>query len=226
MDEIQPGAVTVASAVRVAAEQLLAAFALTALSPLLALVALAIKLDDGGPVFYSQLRIGKNLRPFRLWKFRSMVRGADRLGSLTGPSDPRTTRVGDLLRRSKLDELPQLFNVLRGEMQLVGPRPEVERYVSLFRAQYEVLLQGRPGITDPASLLYREEEKLFDGPSLEEQYVSQFLPDKLRISLEYQRQRSTWSDFVVLLRTVSPFFKPARKTAGSLNDVIPNKLSQ
>jgi lipopolysaccharide/colanic/teichoic acid biosynthesis glycosyltransferase len=181
-----------------------AAFGLTLLSPLLALAALAIKLDDGNQVFYSQIRVGKDFRLFKLVKFRSMAPGADRYGLLTAPGDSRLTRVGRFLRKYKLDELPQLFNVLKGEMQLVGPRPEVERYVRLFRADYSVLLQDVPGITDPASISYRNEEKLFHAERIEDQYVSQILPDKLRTSLKYQQERNFFSDIRILLQTLFP----------------------
>lgn len=172
------------------------------LSPLFCVIALAIKLEDGGPVFYRQLRIGKGFQPFRIWKFRSMITGADRSGSLTAPEDARVTRVGLWLRRLKLDELPQLFNVLIGDMQLVGARPEVDYYVNMFRAEYAVILQDRPGITDPASLAYRNEERVFSVSRMEEQYVQEILPAKLKLSLEYSQRRSFLSDLGVLLRTV------------------------
>ena len=189
---------------RYAFDVVAAAIGLILLSPLLALIALAIKLDDGEAVFYSQARVGKDFRIFKLVKFRSMAPGADRSSLLTSPADSRLTRVGRFLRRYKLDELPQLFNVMKGEMQLVGPRPEVERYVYLFRADYSALLQEPPGITDPASISYRNEEKLFHADQTEEQYVSQILPDKLRISLEYQKQRNFFSDIRTVLETLFP----------------------
>ncbi len=172
------------------------------LSPLLCGIALAIKFDDDGPVLYRQVRMGRNLRPFRVFKFRSMVPGADRDGLLTAPGDPRTTRVGRWLRRYKLDELPQLFNVLNGDMQLVGARPEVEKYVQMFRPQYAVILQERPGITDPATLAYRHEDQMFSTTRMEEQYVEEILPAKLKRSLDYQKQRSLLSDVQILLRTL------------------------
>lgn len=193
---------------------------LTLLSPVLALAALAIKLDDGDAVFYSQTRVGRDFRLFKLVKFRSMAPGADRSGLLTAPGDSRITRVGRFLRKYKLDELPQLFNVLKGDMQLIGPRPEVERYVCLFRADYSVLLEDPPGITDPASISYRNEEKVFNGEPIEEQYVSQILPDKLRISLAYQQRRNWFSDVWVLLQTLfcsqSSLHKPC---SGALRDI-------
>ncbi len=178
---------------------------LLALSPLFALIAIAIKCDDGGPVFYLQRRVGRGFQPFRLVKFRSMTVGADQAGLLTAPSDARVTRCGRLLRRYKLDELPQLWNVIQGDMQLVGPRPEVEAYVCQFRDEYSVLLNEPPGITDPASLLYRREEEIFVSGQMERQYVSQILPDKLRLSLEYQHRRCLSSDCRILLETILNF---------------------
>jgi lipopolysaccharide/colanic/teichoic acid biosynthesis glycosyltransferase len=179
-----------------------AALGLVLLSPLLGAIALAIKFDDGGPVFYTQHRIGKNFRHFRVFKFRSMLVGADRDGLLTAPGDSRLTRIGRWLRRYKLDELPQLFNVVKGDMQLVGARPEVERYVRMFRPQYELILQDRPGVTDPATLAYRREDQIFSASRMEQQYVEEILPAKLKLSLDYQRQRSFLSDVGILLRTV------------------------
>src|SRR6266478_4670896 len=128
-----------------------AAAGLVLLSPLFAVIALAIKLNDGdGSVFYLQPRVGKDSREFYLIKFRSMVSGADRHGLLTVTEDPRVTSVGHFLRKYKLDELPQLINVLKGDMRLVGPRPEMKRYVDMFPSEYQALLQDLPGITDPA----------------------------------------------------------------------------
>lgn len=179
-----------------------AAVGLLILSPLFGLIAMAIKYDDGGPVFYLQDRVGRDFRHFRVCKFRSMVTGADRHGLLTSHRDSRLTRIGRLLRRYKLDELPQLFNVLAGDMQLVGARPEVERYVQMFRAQYAVILQDRPGITDPATLAYRREEQILSASGIEQQYLGEILPAKLKLSLDYQRQRTFRSDLEILLRTV------------------------
>jgi len=171
------------------------------LSPLFCMIAMAIKLDDGGPVFFRQIRVGRNFRPFLLCKFRSMVAGVEQGGLLTFPSDSRLTRVGRWLRRYKLDELPQLFNVLNGDMQLVGARPEVERYVQIFRSEYAVLLQERPGITDPASLAYRREEEIRSASRMEDQYVNETLPAKLKLSLDYQARRTFLTDIGILLKT-------------------------
>jgi lipopolysaccharide/colanic/teichoic acid biosynthesis glycosyltransferase len=165
---------------------------------------LAIKWDDQGPVFYLQRRIGKNFRPFALIKFRTMVVGADKTGLLTSAHDDRITRVGRFLRRYKFDELPQLINVLKGDMQFVGPRPEVERYVEMFRPQYAILLEEKPGITDPASLAYRHEERALAATSdvSERIYISQVLPHKIRLSTEYQQCRTAYSDLRVVLQTI------------------------
>jgi lipopolysaccharide/colanic/teichoic acid biosynthesis glycosyltransferase len=130
-----------------------------------------------------------------------MVTGADQGVLLTAPADSRVTRVGRLLRRYKLDEIPQLFNVLAGDMQLVGARPEVERYVQMFRLQYAVILQDRPGITDPASLTYRHEDQILSADGIEQQYVREILPAKLELSLDYQQRRSFLSDLRILVRT-------------------------
>ncbi|HUO24473.1 MAG TPA: sugar transferase [Candidatus Aquilonibacter sp.] len=188
-----------------------AATGLLIFSPVFAVAALAIKRDDGGPVFYAQPRVGQGLRTFRLLKFRSMVCDADRAGLLTAPADPRITRAGRVLRKYKLDELPQLWNVLKGDMQLVGIRPEVRRFVEAYREEFAVLLREPPGITDPASLAYRHEEALLSPECMEEQYLSQILPDKLRLSLNYQQRRNFFSDLVVLLATV--LFLPVPKRA-------------
>ena len=180
-----------------------AAAGLAILSPLLAVIALAIKFQDGGPVFYSQWRVGRRFRPFRLYKVRSMVVGADRLGRpLTAPQDSRLTPLGPLLRRYKLDELPQLLNVLKGDMQMVGARPEVDRYVSLFPEEYSTLLRDRPGITDPASVAYRHEDQLFRSGDVEKEYIERILPAKLKISLDYACCRSLASDLMVILSTL------------------------
>lgn len=180
-----------------------AGLGLLLLSPLLCLITAAIKFDDGGPVFYRQDRVGRGFCRFRICKFRSMVPGSDRGSLLTAPEDPRLTRLGRWLRRYKLDELPQLFNVLRGEMQLVGARPEVERYVKMFLPQYALILQDRPGITDPASLAYRREDQILSAASMEQQYVQTILPAKLQLSLAYQARRTFLSDVGILLRTVT-----------------------
>jgi lipopolysaccharide/colanic/teichoic acid biosynthesis glycosyltransferase len=179
-----------------------AAAGLALLAPLFALIALAIKLDDGGPIFYSHARIGKGFRDFRLFKFRSMIFRPTEGSTVTAPQDARVTRVGRFLRKYKLDELPQLLNVLKGEMQLVGARPQMRKFVDIFHDEYEELLQSTPGITDPASLYFRNEELFFHAGSIEEQYVTRIMPMKLQISVKYSRTRTFMSDIEILFRTV------------------------
>jgi lipopolysaccharide/colanic/teichoic acid biosynthesis glycosyltransferase len=190
-------------------DTLCATAGLACLVPLFVAIALAIKLDDGGPVLYSQYRVGKGLRKFRLLKFRSMFTGCAEGSFLTAPRDARVTRVGRFLRRYKLDELPQLVNVLKGEMQLVGVRPQVEKFVDIFPDEYGELLQWPPGITDLASLSFRHEELLFLENSIEEHYIAKILPIKLEIALKYSRTRTFFSDLEILFRTVLGFESPS-----------------
>jgi len=180
------------------------AFGLVILSPILIVAAIAVKLGSPGPVFFRQIRTGKDLRPFLIFKFRTMVNRAPRLGGpITASGDPRITKIGRMLRATKLDEIPQLLNVLAGDMSLVGPRPEDPRFVRLFKSEYRELLRGRPGITDPASLKYRNESDLLaHSRHPEREYVRRILPAKLRISLAYARRATTISDLAIIFRTI------------------------
>ncbi len=177
---------------------------LTLLTPLFAVVAVAVKLGDGGPVFFRQQRVGKNGVVFTILKFRSMRVDADQKGRLiTIGNDQRITPIGRILRNSKLDELPQLINVIRGEMSLVGPRPMVARYTDLFTSEQREVLDLMPGITDPASLVYRHEQRYLARYADPEQvYIQKVLPHKLQINLQYARRASIWTDAVVILRTL------------------------
>ena len=180
-----------------------AALGLLVLSPLLLLIALMIKRDSAGPVFYLGRRVGQHGRLFRLYKFRTMIAAADRMGpGITRANDERVTRVGRFLRHYKLDELPQLINVLKGEMNLVGPRPEDPRYVSNYSAEQRRLLRARPGITSPASLHFRREESLLKGSNWEQTYVEHILPRKLAMELAYLEERSLWRDLRLILLTI------------------------
>ncbi len=174
------------------------------LSPLFAMISLAILAAEGTPVLFRQERIGHRGKPFRMLKFRTMVRDADQLGRpLTVGRDARVTRIGYWLRKSKLDELPQLINVLRGQMSLVGPRPEVPAFVALYAPEHRKVLDLIPGITDPASITYRDESELLaSGPDPELTYVKTIMPDKIRINLEYAKHATLWSDIRVLIRTL------------------------
>jgi lipopolysaccharide/colanic/teichoic acid biosynthesis glycosyltransferase len=173
------------------------------LSPLLAAIAVAIKIFSPGPVCYRAMRAGKDGTPFRLYKLRTMVPGAEQSGpGITVAGDRRITRIGRFLRGMKLDELPQLLNVLKGDMSLVGPRPEDPRYLAFYTAEQRRLLRVRPGITSPASLYYRREAALLSESDWERVYVSEILPHKLEVELEYLAHRSLWTDLMLIARTV------------------------
>lgn len=180
-----------------------AVLGLVVLSPIFLVVAVAIRTTSPGPVFFRQERIGLGGRPFRIHKFRTMRQDAERVGgSLTVGADPRITPVGRFLRASKIDELPQLIDVVRGEMALVGPRPEVARYVDRYTPAQRVALAVRPGITDPASIAYRDEsEVLARAEDPERVYVDEIMPHKLALNLAYQRRRTLVSDIGVILAT-------------------------
>jgi lipopolysaccharide/colanic/teichoic acid biosynthesis glycosyltransferase len=182
--------------------------ALVCLSPLFLIVAILIKLDSPGPIFFKQQRIGKRFRPFQILKFRTMVNGSASKGrSITAGNDPRITRVGWFLRKSKIDELPQLINVLRGNMTFVGPRPEVPQYVEMFRSDYEEILRIRPGITDLASLKYRDEAALLGrAENPEAEYVGRVLPDKIILGKEYIKKSSLLFDLSLIFRTFLRLF--------------------
>lgn len=190
----------------------LAGLGILMLSPLLAAVALAVVADSPGPVLFRQVRVGRRFRRFRILKFRTMVADADaRGGVLTLAGDPRITRAGRLLRRLKLDELPQLFNVVAGDMSLVGPRPEVPEYVERFRAEFAEVLAIRPGLTDLASLKYRDEAAvLATAADPDAEYVRVILPDKLRLAREYAGRASLRLDLSIILRTIGAVAGAAR----------------
>lgn len=182
----------------------LSAGGLALLAPILAAVAVAIRVNSAGPVFYRGLRAGRDGRPFRIFKFRTMVVNADKIG---GPSsaadDPRITRVGDFLRRYKLDELPQLLNVVKGEMSLVGPRPEVMQEVLQYTDEEKRLLDVRPGITDWASIKFRNEGEILRGSADPHQaYLEKIRPEKIRLGLEYVQSRSLATDCRIIASTL------------------------
>ena len=182
------------------------------LSPLFAVVAIAIKCDSPGPVFFRHLRVGRGFRPIRVYKFRSMVPDAPRRGGAVtfgGRRDPRITRVGEVLRATKIDELPQLLNVLTGDMSLVGPRPEVPQYVEMFRTDYEQILRVRPGMTDLASLEYRDEATLLErATDPEAEYVRRILPEKIALAKQYIERASFIGDIDLVMRTVVSLVVP------------------
>ncbi len=167
-------------------------------------MAILIKLESLGPVFFIQKRIGKNFKPFDLYKFRSMVMGATKMGPpITMGNDTRITKTGGFLRKAKIDELPQLFNVLKGEMSFVGPRPELLQYVEKFQKDYEEILMIKPGITDLASLKYRDEASILGGTKEpEKEYVCRILPEKIRLAKEYLKRSSLILDLSIIFKTL------------------------
>ena len=176
------------------------------------MVAIAIRLDSPGPVFFRQRRMGMHLKPFHILKFRTMVENAEALGpGITVGRDQRITRIGHFIRQSKIDELPQLWNVLKGDMSLVGSRPELEQYVLMYAQDFRTILKARPGITDVASIVYRDESALLEqSQDPEETYVHVVLPDKIRMAQHYTRDASLLHDFKLLAATLLYLTYPAR----------------
>ena len=179
------------------------------LSPLFALVSILIILDSKGPVFYSQSRVGRHNKDFKLVKFRTMRPNADKSGLLTTSSrDKRITQIGYYLRKYKIDELPQLLNVIIGDMSLVGPRPEVRKYVNLYTQKQLEVLDVKPGITDLASIRYSDENLLLGNQINPEQfYIDTILQDKLNLTLEYVRENSFLNDLKIIYLTVIKIFR-------------------
>lgn len=179
-------------------------FGFLVLSPILIVVAILIKLDSEGPVFFRQERIGRGFKPFYIYKFRTMVKDEqERGGIITSGEDARITRIGRILRNAKIDELPQIINVLKGEMSFVGPRPEVRQYVEMFRQDYAEILKVRPGITDLASLKYRNEALILgEAKDSNETYVRLVLPDKICLAKEYLRCSSLSFDLTLIFKTL------------------------
>ncbi len=187
---------------------LLSTILLIIVLPLFIIIAVAIKLDSPGPVFYRATRAGRGGVPFKLYKFRTMVVDADKRGpGVTVAGDSRVTRVGRVLRRTKLDELPQLINVLQGDMSLVGPRPEDLRYVAMYTPEQRMVLSVRPGITGAASVHYRNEEALLTGPDWESRYIQEIMPSKLEHDLAYVREANVLKDIIILGRTALALFE-------------------
>lgn len=173
-------------------------------SPLLIILAIWIAVDSPGGVFYKQIRIGKNAKPFNLLKFRSMRPDADKSGQLTIGDDNRITKVGRFIRKYKLDELPQLFNILKGEMSVVGPRPEVPKYVNLYSEEQKKVLNALPGLTDYASLEYLNEQKVLGAAeNPEKTYIEEVMPAKLKLNLKYIKERSFLVDIRLIFKTIA-----------------------
>jgi len=176
---------------------------LVLLSPLLLAVALLIKLDSKGPVFYRSVRIGQYGKPFSMWKFRTMRADAESLGITTGKDDPRVTRIGKFLRKTKIDELPQLFNVLAGTMSLVGPRPEFEEHTSAYAGEESLILSVRPGITDYASVHFYNQAELVGSEDPHRVFIEKVRNEKNRLRVEYVKRQSFWEDLRILFQTIA-----------------------
>lgn len=181
-----------------------ACIGLIVLSPFFVIIAVLVKLDSSGPIFYLQNRVGLKGKLFQLVKFRSMKIDSDKSAPITiGQRDSRITKFGYFLRKFKIDELPQLINVLKGEMSLVGPRPEVEKFVKLYNTNQQRVLSVKPGITDYASIEFRNENQLLEGkPDPIEFYVTEIMPEKLRLNLKYIDSQSVFTDIQIILKTL------------------------
>ncbi|TGJ77839.1 UDP-N-acetylgalactosamine-undecaprenyl-phosphate N-acetylgalactosaminephosphotransferase [Caproiciproducens galactitolivorans] len=182
---------------------------LTLLSPFFLLLAIAIKLDSKGPVFYRQTRVGRYNTDFKIFKFRTMVLDADKIGPpLTVGDDPRITRMGRIIRKLRLDEFSQLLNVLNGSMSLVGPRPEVRKYVEAYTPEYMATLLIRPGITATSSIAFKDEDRLLNAAENPEQvYIEQILPPKMAYNLEYMKNITLFNDIKIMFQTVGAVLK-------------------
>jgi len=184
-------------------------FGLILLFPLFLIISILIKLDSEGPVFYRGERVGRFGKKFRIFKFRTMVKNAEKLGGpSTSADDPRLTKFGKFLRKHKLDELPQLINVLKGEMSLVGPRPEVLSEVETYDEETKrIILSGKPGMTDLATLADIHEEEILKGsPDPHQTYREVIKPQKLQLAKEYVQNRSFWLDIKIILKTIKTIF--------------------
>ncbi|MDG2022496.1 MAG: sugar transferase [Phycisphaerales bacterium] len=196
---------------------IVAALGLLVLSPLLAIIAALVSMTSAGGPFFRQTRIGRHRRPFKILKFRTMTVRPDAAdGSFDAGDRCRVTRVGRILRRTKIDELPQLWNVLTGDMSLVGPRPEVPEWTKVYPEQWEIVLSVRPGITDPASIAFRDEESvLASAPDPTKCYRNEILPRKLAVAAEYAVDHTLLGDISIILRTGLAVLRPARSKSSA-----------
>lgn len=179
-------------------------FGIIIFSPLLIVIAIFIKLDSPGKILFKQIRVGKNGQEFAIYKFRTMVENAEALGKqITVSGDQRITKIGQFLRKYKLDELPQLFNVFEGTMSVVGPRPEVPKYVNLYTLEQRKVLEVKPGITDLASLEFRNENEILATVENPEQvYIQEIMPQKLNLNMEYITKSNLWFDLSIIFQTI------------------------
>ncbi len=178
------------------------------LLPFFAITAIAIRLDSSGPLFYRGWRTGLGGNPFRIFKFRTMVVDAEKIGGpSTALNDPRLTRIGKFLRKYKIDELPQLINILTGEMSFVGPRPQVEKYTKLYNDEEQIILSVHPGLTDYASIELINLDQILGDDAVDEKYLREIEPEKNRLRMKYAREHSFLIDFKIILMTLTQMFK-------------------
>jgi len=181
-------------------------------SPILLIIAIIIKLDSGGPVFYRGVRVGKRGKLFRPYKFRTMVDGAEKLGgSTTADDDPRITKVGKFLRKYKIDELPQLINILKGEMSFVGPRPELEEHTRLYNEEEKIILNVLPGLTDYSSMKFISLHKVVGKNNADESFAKYIRPEKNRLRVLYTKNHSFLGDCKIIIQTILAIFKKIKK---------------
>lgn len=181
--------------------------ALIVLMPIFLIIGIWISLDSKGGVFYKQIRVGKNEKEFELLKFRSMRKNADKSGQLTIGNDKRVTRSGKFIRKTKFDEFPQLINVIKGEMSIVGPRPEVPKYTALYSNDQKKVFSVRPGLTDYASLEYFDEQRILgDSDDPEQSYIKEVMPAKLALNLRYIIDQSLLTDLKIIFKTIGKIF--------------------
>lgn len=182
-------------------------FALAILWPVILIVAILVKIDSKGPVFYRPWRTGKDGKRFRIFKFRTMVENADKIG---GPStayeDVRFTKIGKFLRRCKIDEIPQFINILKGEMSVVGPRPQVEEYTRLYQGEQKLIISVRPGLTDYASIEFINLDKILGNENVDEKYLREIEPRKNELRLQYVKERTFWIDIKIIFWTIAKLF--------------------
>ena len=187
-----------------------ASFSLIVVSPFFLLLAAAIKVDSPGPVFYRGVRVGRNGKPFKIYKFRSMVADAEKKGvASTSNTDMRVTSVGHFIRKFKFDEFSQLINVFLGDMSLVGPRPEVQKFVDMYTQEERLILTVRPGITDWSSIKFHNEGDIIEASGIadaDEAYAKLIRPEKLRLQLKYVRERNLWIDILIIINTILTIF--------------------
>jgi lipopolysaccharide/colanic/teichoic acid biosynthesis glycosyltransferase len=182
--------------------------ALVIFSPVLIIISVWIVLDSRGGIFYRQIRVGKNRKEFGLYKFRSMRPDSDKAGQITIGNDARVTKVGRFIRRFKIDEIPQLINILKGDMSVVGPRPEVPKYVNMYSEEQLKVLTVLPGLTDFASIEYLDEQKILGAaPDPDKAYIEEVMPSKLKLNLKYIAERSFWLDIKLIFRTIGKIVK-------------------